>query len=72
VLDLGGREQPREQIGIAKRFRRITVEPWCPPSHLSIAAGTLNAEGNLNDVVSGSVPDELSVLAPSGGTFGGS
>jgi Family of unknown function (DUF6494) len=47
-------------------FRRITVEHWCRSSHLSIATG------NLNDVVSGSIPDELSLPAPSGGTLGGS
>jgi hypothetical protein len=66
VLDLGGRKQPREQIGIAKQFRRITVAHWYRLSHLSIAAG------NLNDVVSGSMPDELSLPAPSGGSCGGS
>jgi hypothetical protein len=66
VLDLGGRQQPREQIGIAKQFRRIAVEHWYCPNHLRIAAA------NLSDGVSGSVPGELSFPAPLGGMFGGS
>ena len=66
LLDLGGRKQPREQIGITQQFRRITAEHWYGPNHLSSAAG------KMNDVVSGSVHDKLSLLAPSGGTFGGS